>query len=72
MTHAFPGKPMVRDVKVVLVCGCRIRLRDRPNSPGSKFACPNGLGHGYNIGWASWIDTTKTASGENPLHTKEI
>jgi hypothetical protein len=45
-----------KDVRVVLVCGCPIRLLDSPKSPYSKFACKSNKGHGYNVGWASWSD----------------
>jgi hypothetical protein len=62
----------VRDVEVTLICGCRILLCERPNSPGSKLACPNKLGHGYNLEWVKWRDVNTEASGDNPMSTKEI
>jgi hypothetical protein len=51
-----------KDVRVVLVCGCRIRLHDAPKSPYSKFACEANKGHGYNVGWVSWSDINSETS----------
>jgi hypothetical protein len=47
---------------VTLTCGCTRRVWDKPR-PGSKFACPNGLGHGYRLDWV------KAESTESGWHT---
>jgi hypothetical protein len=60
-----------RDVVVTLTCGCQVRIHDKPRWNASKFSCPNGRGHGYNLGWTKWSDLDGSTSAENPLNAKE-
>ena len=45
-----------KDILVALVCGCTLRMFERPRNPNSRFACTSNLGHGYSVGWKSWSD----------------
>ncbi len=42
------------DVRITLLCGCRILTRNRPLSKHAKFTCSNNLGHAYNQGWLAY------------------
>jgi hypothetical protein len=41
-------------VALALVCGCVIRVRDRPRQVNRRYPCPSNLGHGYQVQWASY------------------
>lgn len=68
MADVFPGnfRTSYYKVEIRLACGCLIRKRVVPGGPGAFYPCIYGLGHGYNVIWASWTDTTTGVTRDNP------
>jgi hypothetical protein len=40
---------------LILACGCRIRVYEKPR-PGTRLACKSNQGHGYRLQWVSATD----------------
>lgn len=41
-------------VTITLDCGCKLKVKTRPMSKNTRYPCPSGQGHGYNVIWRTW------------------
>jgi hypothetical protein len=53
-----------RQIKIILACGCVLKLRSKPMGPTSKFTCRSGRGHSYNQPWTSYMDGVRSFPNE--------